>query len=152
MRLRQSTIISGNALTVWPFLADPALQAEWNPKVLAVRRDRFGPVELGEQFEMLYRMSARDNYTRVEVVASVPSEHVCFVHRTMWKSIEQVVEEAYTVSPRRKGVKVVQTIDLSRAGIPWPLLLLIWSISRFGQPTEEPYLNRLKRLIERPGG
>ncbi len=150
MRLRESIIISADASAVWPFLADPVLQADWNPKVISVDRKRSGPVRYGERFKMIYRMSGGENESRVEVTAVRPSQKVVFVHHTTQKLVEQIVEEWYEISPHRIGVKVVQTIHLTRAGIPWPFRLLIWFISRFGWNAEEPYLDRLKRLIEQP--
>jgi hypothetical protein len=150
MRLRQSTIISANASAVWPYLADPVLQADWNPKVVSIDRERSGPVRFGERFGMIYRMSGRENQSRVEVTVAQPSECVAFLHRVKWKSAEQIVEESYEISSRGNGVKVVQTINLARAGIPWQFRLLIWFINRFGWNAEQPYLGRLKRLVERP--
>jgi hypothetical protein len=150
MRLRHSTIISADASAVWPFLADPVMQADWNPKVVSIGRERSGPVRFGERFEMIYRMSGRDSPSRVEVTVAQPSQRVVFLHRVAWKSAEHIVEESYEISPRGSGVKVVQTIDLTRAGIPWPFRLLMWFINRFGRGTEERYLDRLKRLVEQP--
>ena len=135
---------------MWPFLADPVLQAGWNPKVVSVGRERSGPVRRGERFEMVYRMSGREKQSRVEVTAARPPRRVVFLHRTAWRSAEQVVEESYEIAPHRHGVKVVQTIDLARAGIPWPFRPLIWCLHRFGQRDEEAYLDRLKCLVERP--
>ena len=151
MRLRQSTFISADASAVWPLVADPVLQADWNPKVVSVGRERSGPVRAGERFEMIYRMSGRENESRVEVAVAQPPFRVVFVHRVAGKAGEQVVEESYEISPRASGgVEVVQTIDLTAAGIPWPIRLLIWFINRFGSSRrgEEPYLDRLKRLAE----
>jgi hypothetical protein len=150
MRLRQSTIISANASAVWPFLADPVLQADWNPKVVSIDRERSGPVRLGERFDMIYRMSGREHQSRVQVRVAQPARHVVFLHRVAGKSSEQIVEESYEIVTRDDGVRVVQTIDLTRAGIPWPFRLLVWFIGRFGRNAEEPYLDRLKRLVEQP--
>ena len=150
MRIRESTIISADAAAVWPFVADPVMQAEWNPKVVSIGRERSGPVRFGERFEMIYRMSGRENQSRVEVTVARPPERVAFLHRVAGKSGEQIVEESYEISPHGDGVKVVQTIDLTRAGIAWPFRLLIWFINRFGFKTEESYLDRLRRLVEQP--
>ena len=120
MRLRESAIIAADAPTVWPFLADPVLQADWNPKVISIDRERSGPVQCGERFEMIYRMSGRENQTRVEVTVVQPAQQVVFRHHTTWKSQDQLVEESYEISSHGNGVKVVQTIDLRQAGIPWP--------------------------------
>src|SRR5260221_358984 len=150
MRLRESTIIAADADAVWPFLADPALQADWNPKVVSVERKRSGPVQFGERFEMIYRMSGRDRHTLVEVMELQIAQRVVYFHRINGKSAERIVEEAYEISPDGDGVRVVQTIDLTRAGIPWLLRLFIGLIHRYGWSAEEPYLERLKHLVEPP--
>lgn len=150
MRVRQSTLISADASAIWPFLADPVMQAEWNPKVVSIDRKRSGPVRLGERFEMIYRMRGRESQSRVEVTFAQAPQRVVFLYRVAWKSAEQIVEESYEMSPRGSGVNVVQTVDFSRAGIPWPFRLLMWFINRFGWNAEEPYLDRLRRLVEQP--
>lgn len=99
---------------------------------------------------MIYRMSSRENHSRVEVPVLQPSQQVTFLHHLTWKSAEQIVEESYEITPRGNGVKVVQKIDLTRAAIPWPFRILIWMINRFGWNAQEPYLGRLKQLVERP--
>src|SRR3954462_4138194 len=98
MRLRESTIVAAEASDVWPFLADPVLQADWNPKVVSIDRERSGPVRLGERFEMIYRMSGRENQSRVEVTIAQPAERVAFLHRVKGKFAEQIVEESYEIS------------------------------------------------------
>lgn len=150
MRLRESTIIAADATAVWPLLADPLLQADWNPKIVSIERERAGPVRHGERFEMLYRMGARENLSRVEVTAVQPFERVVFVHRMQGTSGEQVVEEAYEISPHGQSVRLVQTVDLTRAGIPWVAAVVVWVIHRFGRNAEKAYLARLRTLAERP--
>jgi hypothetical protein len=148
MQLRESVIIAADASAVWPFLADPVLQADWNPKIVSIAREQSGPVRFGERFEMIYRMSGRERQSRVEITDLQPTQRLTFLHRHTWKSSEQIVQESYEISPTGDGVKVVQTIDLSQTGIPWPFRLLIGFIHRFGWNAQEPYLHRLKRLVE----
>ncbi len=148
MRLIESTIIDADANAVWPHVADPLLQSEWNPKIVSIARDRDGPVLKGERFEVIYRMSSRERETQVEVKTSQRPERVVFVHRMERQSKERFVEESYEITPHAGGVKVVQTIDLSHAGFPILLRPLIWFIHRFGWSAEEPYLDRLKNLLE----
>jgi uncharacterized protein YndB with AHSA1/START domain len=151
MRLLDSVIIAAEAMEVWAFVADPALQKKWNPKIVEVMRERKGAVELGEKFEMVYRMSGQENHTRVEVTAADEGERVVFLHRSIWKSVERIVEEEYAITAHGAGVKVVQTIDFSRAGVPWLLRVVIWVITRFGTKVEKPYLWRLRELVDDPG-
>lgn len=150
MRIRQSAIIFADASDIWPYVADPGLHATWNAKVVLVDRERSGPVHCGERFDMVYRMRGRDNQSHVEITAAEPPLRVAFIHRTAGRREERVVEESYELSPHGNGVKIVQTIDLTRAGIPWPVRLLIWFIDRFGWREEELCLQRLKHLLEQP--
>ena len=87
-------------------------------------------------------------HSHVEVTLVEPERRVTFRHRMIWKSTERIAEESYEISPDPNGVKVVQTINLTRAGIPWPFRLLIWFIHRFGWQTGEPDDQPLKRLVE----
>jgi hypothetical protein len=150
MRLRECAIIWADASAVWPFLADPVLQADWNPKVVSVGRTRSGPVRFGERFEMIYVMSGRERRSRVEVTACRPLQRIVFLHRMVGDADGRVVEEAYDVVSHDNGVKVIQTIDLSRAGIPWLVRAVMWFISRFGWDAGESNFERLKRVVERP--
>ena len=148
MQIRESIRIAADPATVWRFVADPELQRLWNPKVVSVHRRQSGPVLLGERFEMVYRMSGKERQTQVEVQRCEPPHHVTFQHRMASNAQEQIAQEAYEISPNRAGVEVVQTIELSRIQIAWPLRALIWFITRFGKSVEKPYLERLKEAVE----
>jgi uncharacterized protein YndB with AHSA1/START domain len=148
MQVRESVHIAADPSTVWPFVADPTRQRLWNPKVVSVNRQQSGPVVSRERFEMVYCMSGRQRQSQVEVATCEPPRHVVFEHRSSWKGLEQIAQEAYQISESRGGVEVIQTIDLSQIAVPWPWRALIWFISRFGKAVEEPYLERLKRAVE----
>jgi uncharacterized protein YndB with AHSA1/START domain len=150
MQIRESIDIAVDARTVWPFVADPALQRLWNPKVVSVNRQASGPVLSRERFEMVYRMSGQQRQSWVEVGTCEPPHRLVFEHRLSWEGHEQITQESYKISECRGGVRVVQTIDLNQVGVAWPIRAFIWFISRFGKTIEEPYLERLKRVAERP--
>lgn len=152
MQLKQTIAIDAPPESVWLYLADPILQAAWNPKVVSLDRDHDGPVQLGERFEMLYRMSGQDRLSRVEVKAVSEPEQLVFEHTLDWKGKTMTTQESYSIDPLRHGVRVTQTIDLSQAGIPWPIRILIGLIHRFGKAQEAEYLKRLKHMIESDTG
>jgi len=152
MQLDESIFIRNvTADEVWPYLADPVLQADWNPKIISIDRQRTGPVIRGERFEMIYRQS-KESLSRVEATVVEPGRRVEFTHRVMWKKFEQLATESYELVPRDDGVTVKETIGLVRSGIPWYWLTLIWLIKTFGKPTGKGPLDRLKTLIESPKG
>jgi len=148
MRFQQSTIIAAKLSEVWPFVADPLLQAEWNPKLVSMDRSGTGPVRCGERFRMIYRMSGRDNVSRVEVTESTFPERVVFRHDISIKSKEQTIRESYDLTPLDDGVRIVQTLEMSLAGIPLPLRICMWLVHHVGRDTEEPYLDRLRARME----
>jgi len=148
MKLRQSTEIATTASEVWPYLADPLMQAEWNPKIVSIDRKASGLLRTGETFQMIYRMSGKAHMSRVEITEARFVERLVLVHHISRKSTEQRVEESYEITPLENGVRIVQTLDLRQSGIPFPLRLLIGFIHRVGRDTEEPYLERLKQLAE----
>src|SRR4051812_31941713 len=132
MKLRDSIVVAAKVEKVWPLVADPLLQAQWNSKIVSIDRRLTGAARFGERFEMIYRMSGRDRESKVEVTALEPSQRIVFRHQMTWKSRQQFVEEQYQLEPCNPGVRVTQIIDLRRAGIPWPFRVLIWCIARFG--------------------
>jgi uncharacterized protein YndB with AHSA1/START domain len=148
MKLRDSIVVAANVQKVWPLVADPVLQADWNRKIVSIDRTRSGLAKFGDRFEMIYRMSGRDRESNVEVIALEPSQRIVFRHQMTWKSRQQFVEEEYRLEPCAGGVRVTQIIDLGRAGIPWPFRALIWFIAHFGHSTEPSYLSRLRELAE----
>jgi len=148
MKIRQNTFIAAAALDVWPFVADPLLQAEWNPNVVSIDRVGSGPVRAGETFRMIYRMSGRDKPSRVEIAEAAPAERVVFLHHFGMESFGQTVAVAFGITPHGEGVKVVQTVDLHPTGLPFPIRILLWFIHRVGRDTEMPHLERLRRIVE----
>ena len=144
--------IPADAYAVWPFVADPALQKEWNPKIVTVKREAYGPASMGEHFETIYRMSGKEGTTQVLVKTCEPPRHIVFEHRMPWQGREQIFLEEYHIAESPTGVRVTQVLDLSQARIPWFFRGVIWIISRFGKPADEPTLEALKRAVASRSG
>lgn len=97
---------------------------------------------------MIYRMSGKENQVHIEVTAVREPYRLKFLHHITKESVEQVFEESYEIIPQGNRSKVVQSIDLSRAGIPWLFRLLIGFIDRLGRKVDEQPLDLLKQLAE----
>lgn len=151
MQLRELIVVAAAAEDIWPWVADPVLQSGWNPRIVAVNRDAKGPARLGEKFSVVYRMSGKDTESHVEVTECQPPLRIAFEH---FQGDRQIVEEVYVIEPHSKGSRLLQTIDFSRASIPWPFRAIMWLINRFGQPQQRSFLDRLRELVEQstPGG
>jgi len=152
MILRDSILIAADAAIVWPWVADPSRHAQWNHHVVSVDRRREGPVHFQERFDMVYRLSASERLSHVEVTECEPNEKVAFSHRIVdernGRRTEQYVVEHYTLTPQRGGVLVKQSVDLSRAGVPWWFNVLARLIRVFGERSGPDLLGTLKRLAE----
>ena len=59
---------------VFALLTDPQRLPEWQPTTVDVRRDRQGPLSVGEQFQEVHRGFGRELLSTVEVVEYVPAE------------------------------------------------------------------------------
>ena len=147
MRLKQSITICADAAVVWPLIADPVRQADWNDKIVSIDRDRSGPACLGESYEMIYELAGRQRLSRVRVTVCEPPHRVSFLHSTNENSVERSAEEVYEIRPTRDGVQVVQS-NIARMHIPWLLRPLIWFVHRFGWRVGPQPLERLKQLAE----
>jgi len=149
MRITQSVNVLAGAEDVWPFIADPALQAEWNPQFVSIDRRHSGPAILGERFAMTRSRDGERQVFDVEVVEVNILTRIVFRHRMIWKNREQIFDEIYDVDVGAGGTRVTQTTDLSRSGLPWWVRLIVWFTVRNDQHVEESYLEKLKRRIEK---
>ena len=148
MHIKSNTVIQATPEQVWPFLADPIIQAAWNPKIISIERATDSPVKTGETYTMIATMSGRENTSQVEVIDVSEPGQLVFRHHVSNPGREFKVTETFTISPTRKGTRVTHAIDLSQAGIPKILLLLISFLTRLGKSTGLPYLDQLRAMIE----
>jgi uncharacterized protein YndB with AHSA1/START domain len=148
MRTSEHVIIAATAQDVWPCLADPQWHAEWNPKVVTVERSDSGVVRRGERFRMAYRLTRAGKLHDVEVTEFDPPRRITFLHRISSKGMQQRAAESYEIIPCDGGVEVRMEIDMTLNGVGWGWRALIWFINRFGKPTGESPLLKLKQLIE----
>lgn len=148
MRLSESIDIRADASEVWPWVADPVRQADWNAKISSIGRERNGPVSRGERYEMSYRLGTNERLSHVEAIDVDRPRRVAFLHRSEHRGQSQESEEIYELVPRGDVTRVTMTIDLSRTGVPWPFRVIGWIIHRLGTHRGERPLAALKRRVE----
>jgi len=148
MKLKDQVDIDATPEQAWPFLADPVIQAAWNPKIVSIDRAHDGPVLAGETFTMVATMNDKKTASRVEVADVVPQQRLIFRHHVEESKMAQVVTETYTLSSKGSGARVRHTIDLSQTSIPLLVRPIIWLVMTFGKPTGPQPLGKLKALIE----
>src|SRR5919206_4989002 len=69
MRIEDEIHIGAEAAEVFAVLSDPERLSEWQPTTVAVRRQRQGPLSVGERFEEVHKGLGRELTSTVEVVA-----------------------------------------------------------------------------------
>ena len=148
MKLRESILIPSPLERIWATIVDPATWPAWNPKIQSVRRSNYGPVVVGEQFHAVFKLGQMETPSEIEVVASEPPARLALRQHYESGRRSRSVEIVFQLEPTERGVRLTQTVDLAGAGIPWPIRLLIWWITRFGRAVGPSPLDSLKRLAE----
>ena len=148
MQLKEKVTINASPGQVWPFIADPVLQAAWNTKIVSIDRPVDGPLKLGDRYNMIAKMSGKESTSHAEAIDVLADKRLTIRHHVEDKGAVQVVTETYDLHAHQNSTRVTQIIDLSGTNLPWFVRPLIWLIMTFGKPTSEPQLITLKRLIE----
>ena len=68
MRIEHEIHIGAEPAEVFAVLSDPDRLSEWQPTTVAVRRQRQGPLSVGERFEEVHKGLGRELTSTVEVV------------------------------------------------------------------------------------
>jgi len=148
VKIRESILIQAPPEVVWSLVSDPAAWPRWNPHVKQVRRDRPGPLVETEQFAGVFQLSGEPMEHTVEITRLDPPAGLVMRQRYQWRGSPCELEVSIAVEPLPTGSRVKTVIDYSRTGIPWPLRLLIWWITRSGRKVGSSPLDTLKRLAE----
>jgi uncharacterized protein YndB with AHSA1/START domain len=148
MHLTDSIVIRAAPDDVWAALDDEQFLREWNPKVVDVSGASAGPRRVGYQYQLTFEMKGRRSRMRAVVVERRPPTQLA-IRLEPFDRRGPTATERYALAPDGDGrTRLVQTIDLSPAGVPLWARAMIWLVTRVGTPVEKPYLARLKELVE----
>lgn len=148
-KIRESILIGAKAEEIWPFVADPLLQKEWNPKIVSIERRHSGPVKYGERYSMMFQMGSTPVETQTEVIECDMYQNLTLEHSSVWKGKEQFVTVNFLLTSSDNYVRVTQSIDFSRSHIPLIFRIAMWVINRLGKPVGRTNLEDLRKLVER---
>ena len=148
MRFTEQINIDTTPKQVWPFLADPVLQAAWNSKIILISRPHEGLVITDETYGMTNTHSNTQRETEVHVVEVIDAQQLTFEYRSVKADSALVVIDTFTLTPTDSGTRVEQTIDLSKSAFPWPVRLLVRFVMKFGKRTNASQFIGLKQMVE----
>lgn len=152
MQIKQQVTIEATADRVWAFLVPPEKMKLWNEKLIEVEEVSTREISVGYRYQPTYRMKGKDNKLIAEIVIYEPPNHLKISCKELNVSdpkwFGRNITEEYVLTSKGNSTHLEQIITFDNTGIPWILRALIWFITSFGKPTGEPYLDKLKRLVE----
>ncbi len=148
LELKHRVTIRAAPEVVWPFIADPARIAEWNPKLLETDRPPGLPLRIGEQFRTVGTLRGRRMQSLTSVRVYSQPQEVAFEHLIETKHGPQRAMERYMCRPRGNGTQVIHILDLSPSGISLAWRILIWLFSVLGEEQGRPQLDYLRAAVE----
>lgn len=150
MILKDSVQIHGSPDRVWAFIEDPQRMKSWNPKIQSIVSISWGQRTVGYQYRITYAMSGKTSDFLAEFVEYRRPEKLVVRLSEGRLPRGAAVHEIYELSPNREGTLLQQRVEFLNSGVNIFLRLLIAFICRFGKPTGQTYLEKLKELVEAP--
>ena len=152
MILKDSVQIQGPPDKVWTFIEDPQRMKSWNPKIRSIASISWGERTVGYRYRIMYAMSGKTSDFLAEIIEYRRAEKL--VIRLSEGNLPRgsIIHEIYELSPAAEGTLLEQRIEILNSGVNIFLRLLIAFVARFGRPTGQTYLEKLKELVEAAGG
>lgn len=154
MVIKDSVEIAAAPETVWRFIEDPENLPRWNPKVKKVQRISHGAPDTGFRYRVAFVMGGREREMEAEITEFGPPRHLVTRMRERIASDagawRRYAEEQFELTEGGRGTRLTQTVRLHHAGVSLLLRALISFLMRFGKPSGQRYLERLRDCIEKP--
>jgi hypothetical protein len=132
------------------FIEDPERMKSWNPKIRHISSISWGERAPGYRYRITYAMREKKSEFLAEIVEYRKPEKL--VIRLTEGNLPRgsTINESYQLSPTVEGTLLEQRVEIHNSGINIFFRLLIAFIFRFGKPTGQKYLEKLKELVEAP--
>jgi uncharacterized protein YndB with AHSA1/START domain len=151
MKIKASISINASPGTVWEYVGQPDCWPLFHTKVRQAKLTSLQGGIVGAIYDIEFNMGGKTAPTRCEIVDLAPGRMIrvtSSVPDSHGGSAGFAVL-TYELEDELRQTKVTERIEMSVAGIPWifrPLVLLLF---RFGRPSGETTLMRLKKVVER---
>jgi uncharacterized protein YndB with AHSA1/START domain len=146
--LQDTVQIRGSPEKVWMFIEDPQRMKSWNPKIQHISSISWGGRTLGYRYRITYAMRKKRSEFLAEIIEYRRPEKLVIRLTEGNLPPGSYINEIYQLSRTAEGTSLEQTIEINNSGINIFFRLVIGFISRFGKPTGQKYLERLKELVE----
>jgi uncharacterized protein YndB with AHSA1/START domain len=146
--LRDTVQIKSPPEKVWTFIEDPERMKAWNPKIQTVAPISWGERDRGYRYRITYAMGKKTSEFFAEIIEYRKPETLVIRHTEGNLPIGSSINETYRLSPTDDGTSLEQRIEINNSGVNLFWRLLIGFVYRFGKPTGQKYLEKLKELAE----
>jgi hypothetical protein len=152
VRINDVVKINATSDRVWDYVGSPEMWPLFHVKAGNCRRVSLGPDVVGSVYDIEFRLGSRTAMTRCEIV-DIRVGRLISVKSVLPKSERRGGRElsgriTFEVEDLGRQSRVREELEFASAGIPILLRPLVWLLLRFGQPTGETTLMRLKRIVE----
>lgn len=131
MRQRDAGVIPRPPAEVWPWIADPARIALWNPNLERSGAPPPDRLREGTTYGARYRMSRRGVDVQATVEVWDPPRRLAVRYR--WGPTSWALERS-RLDPVRGGTRLTRIVEIRDPRMPWPARVLAGLLMRFGRP------------------
>ena len=151
-RLVRTTSASSSSVTFWEYVGSPEMWPLFHVKAGECRQVNHQPDVIGSLHDIEFRLGSKTALTRCEIVECRIGRLIS-IKSTLPKPDRQSGRSmsaciTYELKDLGRTTRVREQIEFTSTSIPILLRPLIWLVSRFGKPTGETTLMRLKRAVE----
>ena len=152
MKLNEGVVIEATSDKVWEYVGSPEMWPMFHAKAGECKQVSPQADVIGAQYDIEFRLGSKTAVTRCEIIDRrigrliIVKSTLSDANRQTGRPISACM--TYELEDLGRTTRVTEDIDISGASIPLILKPLIWFITRFGKPSGETTLMRLKRVVE----
>ena len=152
MRLKDEVVIDGPSDEVWEYVCSPEMWPLFHVKAGECNRVSPQPDVIGSLYDIEFRLGPKTSLTRCEIVECRIGRLIAIKStlptpdRQSGRSLSACI--TYELEDLGSTTRVKEQIEFTSTSIPLIFRPLVWLISRFGKPTGETTLLRLKEVVE----
>ncbi len=150
MKLNDEILIEATSDKVWQYVGSPEMWPLFHAKAGECKQVSSQADVVGAQYDIEFRLGSKIAVTRCEIIDRRIGRLIIVKSTLPDRQTGRPMSACMTYELEDLGrtTKVTEDIDISGAAIPLLLKPLIWFITRFGKPSGETTLMRLKRVVE----
>ena len=145
--LQDRIVVQAETARVWEVLGDLSLMPLWNPKCHGIDADA-APSGAGSRYEAVFRMNGRESRAVCEILDYTPLRILRIRYSGGPLKNGACVDETFVLTAESGRTRITDSVDFSRAGLPWPVRAIMRFLHAFGASAGPSSLDNLRTLVE----